>query len=51
MWFLQPGITIEDVLIRILAVLAIIFIVLPFHEYLQAFVAYKLGDSNAKSKN
>ena len=49
MWFLQPGITIEDVLIRILAVLAIIFVVLPFHEYLQAFVAYKLGDSTAKS--
>lgn len=49
MWFLQPGITIEYVLMRILVALIVIFLVIPFHEYLQAYVAYKLGDSTAKS--
>ena len=49
MWFLQPGITFEHVLIRILAILVIVFFSLPFHEYSHAFVANKLGDNTAKN--
>ncbi len=49
MWFLQPGITFSDVLVRILAVLIIIFLILPFHEYAHSFIAYKLGDKTAKA--
>lgn len=48
MWFLQPGITFEHVLIRILAILVIVFFSLPFHEYAHAFVANKLGDDTGK---
>lgn len=48
MWFLQPGITFEHVLIRILAILVIVFFSLPFHEYAHAFVANKLGDDTSK---
>ncbi len=48
MWFLQPGITFEHVLIRILAILVVVFFSLPFHEYAHAFIANKLGDSTAK---
>ena len=49
MWFLQSGITFEHVLIRILAILAVVFFSLPFHEYAHAYVANKLGDSTAKN--
>ena len=49
MWFLQPGITFEDVLMRILAVLIIVFLIFPLHEYAHAFIAYKLGDRTAKA--
>lgn len=48
MWFLQPGITILDVLMRIFAALVIIFLILPIHEYAHGWVAYKLGDKTAK---
>lgn len=49
MWFLQPGITFAEVLMRIFAVLIIIFLAFPLHEYAHALVAYKLGDRTAKS--
>ncbi len=49
MWFLQPGITFEYLVMRILAVLLIVFLVLPFHGFMHAFIAYKLGDKTAKS--
>lgn len=49
MWFLQPGITMLDVVMRILAALSIIFLILPIHEYAHGIVAYKLGDKTAKS--
>lgn len=49
MWFLQPGITFEDVLMRILAVLVIVFLIFPLHECAHAFIAYKLGDRTAKA--
>lgn len=48
MWFLQPGITMLDVLMRIFAALVIIFLILPIHEYSHGFIAYKLGDRTAK---
>ncbi len=49
MWFLQPGITLTHVLIRILAILIIVFLIFPFHECAHAFIAHKLGDNTAKS--
>lgn len=48
MWFLQPGITMTDVLMRIFATLAVIFLTMPLHEYAHGLVAYKLGDKTAK---
>ncbi|MDR1628035.1 MAG: site-2 protease family protein [Oscillospiraceae bacterium] len=48
MWFLQSGLTIQNILIQILAILAVIFAVLPFHEFLRAYIAHKLGDNTAK---
>jgi Zn-dependent proteases len=47
MWFLQSG-PIEDKLVRIAAVLLIVFVILPFHEFAHGWVAYKLGDRTAK---
>lgn len=48
MWFLQPGITFQDALMRILAILIIVFLILPLHECAHGYVAYKLGDRTAK---
>ncbi len=48
MWFLQSGLSLYDVLARILAVIIIVFFVLPIHEYAHALVAYKLGDKSIK---
>lgn len=48
MWFLQSGLTFEEILMRLLASVVIIFIVLPLHEYAHGWVAYKLGDNTAK---
>lgn len=48
MWFLQPGITVSDVIMRILAALVIIFLIMPLHEFSHGFVAYKLGDKSVK---
>ncbi|BED92367.1 MAG: site-2 protease family protein [Candidatus Paraimprobicoccus trichonymphae] len=47
-WFLQHDITFESALIQILAILAVIFFSLPFHEFAHAWVAYKFGDNTAK---
>lgn len=49
MWFMQAGLSVTDVVIRILSVLVIIFLILPFHEYAHGFIAYKLGDHTAKN--
>lgn len=35
---------------QILASLVIIFLIMPFHEWAHAFVAYKLGDTGIKSR-
>lgn len=49
MWFLHSGLTFEDLVTRIIAILVIIFLILPFHEFAHAWVAYKLGDNTAKN--
>lgn len=41
---MNPNITMYEVILRILAVVVIIFLVLPFHEYAHGWVAGKLGD-------
>lgn len=48
MWFLQSNLTFQDILMRILACVIIIFVVLPLHEYAHGWIAYKLGDNTAK---
>ncbi len=48
MWLFNSGITLMDVIMRILAVLIIVFLVLPLHECAHGWVAYKLGDPTAK---
>ncbi len=36
--------------VDILASLVVIFLIMPFHEWAHAFVAYKLGDTSVKSR-
>lgn len=48
MWFLQPGITFYDLITRMLAILVIIFLIFPLHEFAHAWMSYKLGDNTAK---
>lgn len=36
------------ILVNILASLVVIFLIMPFHEWAHAFVAYKLGDTDMK---
>jgi len=38
-----------DVVISFFAIAALIFVLLPFHEYAHAWTAYKLGDGTAKA--
>lgn len=45
---LKGSLTLESAIIEILAILVIIFLVLPFHEWAHAFTAYKLGDYSVK---
>ena len=49
MWIFNSGITIMDVMMRIFAVLLIVFVILPLHECAHGWVAYKLGDRTAKA--
>lgn len=48
MWLFNPGITLMDVVMRILAVLIIVFLILPLHECAHGWIALKLGDPTAK---
>ena len=48
MWFLQDGMTLQQALMNILALLITIFVIMPIHEWAHGFVAYKLGDNTAK---
>ncbi len=45
---IRGNLTFETALSTILAVLLIVFLVLPFHEWAHAFTAYKLGDVSVK---
>lgn len=49
MWLLRPGLTFEEVVIRIIAILLIVFLILPLHECAHGLVACKLGDPTAKN--
>ena len=49
MWIFSPGLTLVDVVMRILAVIIIVFLILPLHECAHGWVAYKLGDGTAKA--
>ena len=48
LWFLQPGVNLTVVLMRILSVLVIVFFILPLHEFAHGWMASKLGDNTAK---
>ena len=48
MWFLRTGIGFEDILMRIVAVMIIVFLVMPLHECAHGWIAVKLGDNTAK---
>lgn len=48
MWLFNSGITLMDVVMRIMAVLIIVFLILPLHECAHGWVASKLGDPTAK---
>lgn len=45
---LSGGLTMQDALMEILAVVMIVFLILPLHELAHGFIAYKLGDNTAK---
>ena len=44
----QGGLDFMTILVNILASLVVIFLIMPFHEWAHAFVAYKLGDTGMK---
>lgn len=44
-----PGITLMELIMKILAALTVVFLVLPLHEYAHGFIAQKLGDNTAKA--
>ncbi len=46
---LSGGLTMQDALMEILAVVMIVFLILPLHELAHGFIAYKLGDNTAKN--
>lgn len=43
------GMTIEQAIMQILAVVMVVFLILPIHEMAHGFIAYKLGDPTAKN--
>ena len=48
MSLISGGLNFQSALTEILALLVIIFLVLPFHEWAHAFTALKLGDTSIK---
>lgn len=48
MSLIRGQLTFSDALIEIAALLVIIFLILPFHEWAHAFTALKLGDTSVK---
>ena len=49
-YLLKGELTFATALIDILASLVVIFLIMPFHEWAHAFVAYKLGDTGIKRR-
>lgn len=45
---LSGNLSFMEVVIYILTALLVIFLIMPFHEWAHAFVAYKLGDTSIK---
>ncbi len=45
---IRGELTFASAIAQILAILVIIFVVLPFHEWAHAFTAMKLGDTSIK---
>ena len=45
---LRGQLDLYSAMIEVLAILLIVFLVLPFHEWAHAFTAYKLGDTSVK---
>ena len=48
MSLLRGSLTIESAITQVLAILLIVFVVLPFHEWAHAFTALKLGDTSIR---
>lgn len=46
---LQGNLSIENAIMRILAVSMVVFLVMPLHEFAHGLIAYKLGDNTAKN--
>lgn len=46
---LSGGLTFQEALMQVLAVVMVVFLILPIHELAHGFVAYKLGDNTAKN--
>lgn len=42
------GVDLPSLLMQLLATVAVIFLILPLHEYAHGLIAYKLGDPTAK---
>lgn len=45
---IRGNLTFQNALVQIAAILVIVFLVLPFHEWAHAITAYKLGDTQIK---
>lgn len=45
---MRGTLTVQGVIVQVLACFIIIFLTMPFHEWAHGFVAYKLGDNTAK---
>ena len=48
MWLFTPGLTLMDLVMRLFAILMVVFLILPLHECAHGWVAYRLGDNTAK---
>lgn len=46
---LSGGLTFQEALMQVLAVVMVVFLILPIHELAHGYIAYKLGDNTAKN--
>ena len=47
---LSGNLTLETAIVHVIAILAIVFLVLPIHEFAHAGAAYLLGDKSIKQR-